>query len=138
MPATIYEKLFSRLADLIAFENAPEGSVFCATPRLVGDLAVYCHVSAAEGSMRIIEMADDNPKTGALPRPWLKIRVDVSNHIAEVLEVEDAFGYQIVYSAPMQINPRRPQINMFALNWLYMLAKFRTSEQHLETSPAAI
>ena len=64
MPATIYEKLFSRLADLIAFENAPEGSVFCATPRLVGDLAVYCHVSAAEGSMRIIEMADDNPKTG--------------------------------------------------------------------------
>lgn len=92
MRTTVYARLFDRLADLIpSLQSARAGAVFCAPPRIPDDMAVYCHIAAAEGDMRLIELADDNQKKGTvMPAPWLKLRVDMANKLAEVLEMEDS------------------------------------------------
>ncbi|WP_231113363.1 hypothetical protein [Pandoraea pnomenusa] len=109
MRTTVYARLFDRLADLIpSLQSARAGAVFCAPPRIPDDMAVYCHIAAAEGDMRLIELADDNQKKGTvMPAPWLKLRVDMANRLAEVLEMEDTFGYQVIYTGGSAVNPRR-------------------------------
>ncbi len=71
MRTTVYARLFDRLADLIpSLQSARAGAVFCAPPRIPDDMAVYCHIAAAEGDMRLIELADDNQKKGTvMPAP---------------------------------------------------------------------
>lgn len=126
MRTTVYARLFDRLVDLIpSLRSVPAGAVLCAPPRIPGDMAVYCHVAAVEGDMRLIELADDNVKRGeAMPVPWLKLRVDLANRMAEVLEMEDAFGYQVVYVGDRAVNPRRSQINLYITNWLQVMVNF--------------
>lgn len=139
MRATVYARLFERLTDLIPnMKNAQVGAVFYAPPRIAGDMAVYCHVAAVEGDMRLIELVDDNLKKGAVMQaPWLKLRVDVASNLAEVLEVEDAYGYQVVYTGDYTVNPRRAQINMFAMNWLQAMVNFELFFQPADVSVAA-
>lgn len=100
MRTTVYSRLFDRLADLIpTLRTAKAGAVFCAPPRNANDMAVYCHVAEVDGDMRLIELADDNITGGTvMPAPWLKLRVDMANKLAEVLEMEDTFGYQVIYT----------------------------------------
>lgn len=124
MTSTIFSKLYRRLAELLPIETAAEGFVFCAKPRHPEDLAVYCQVTSVNEHGMVIDLADDNAKCGAMPRPWVRFRVDVAQQIAEVLELEDSFGYQVVYTGNMQINPRRAQMNLYTINWLYMLNRF--------------
>jgi uncharacterized protein YqiB (DUF1249 family) len=139
MRTTVYDRLFDRLADLIpSLQSAHAGAVFCAPSRVPDDMAVYCHVAAAEGDMRLVELADDNQKRGAvMPVPWLKLRVDMANKLAEVLEMEDAFGYQVVYMGGNAVNPRRAQINVFAMNWLQVMVNFELCFQSADVSVAA-
>lgn len=139
MRTTVYARLFDRLADLIPnLQTAPAGAVLCAPPRIPGDMAVYCHIAAVEGDMRLIELADDNNRKGAvMPAPWLKLRVDVANRLAEVLEMEDAFGYQVIYTGGNCVNPRRAQINMYAMNWLQVMVNFELCFQPADVSVAA-
>lgn len=139
MRTTVYARLFDRLADLIPnLQTAPAGAVLCAPPRIPDDMAVYCHIAAVEGDMRLIELADDNNRKGAvMPAPWLKVRVDVANRLAEVLEMEDAFGYQVVYAGGNCVNPRRAQINMYAMNWLQVMVNFELCFQPADVSVAA-
>lgn len=67
--------------------------------------------------MRLIELADDDNKKGTvMPAPWLNLRVDMVNKLAEVLEMEDTFGYQVIYTGGNAVNPSRAQSNMFAMN----------------------
>ncbi|QOT82351.1 MULTISPECIES: hypothetical protein [Burkholderiales] len=139
MRTTVYARLFDRLADLIpSLQSAHAGAVFCAPPRIPDDMAVYCHIAAVEGDMRLIELADDNQKKGAvMPAPWLKLRVDMANKLAEVLEMEDTFGYQVIYTGGSAVNPRRAQINMFAMNWLQVMVNFELCFQPADVSVAA-
>lgn len=139
MRITVYTRLFDRLADLIPdLQTARAGAVFCAPPRIPDDMAVYCHIAAVEGDMRLIELTDDNNKKGAvMPAPWLKLRVDMTNKLAEVLEMEDTFGYQVIYMGGNAVNPRRPQINMFAMNWLQVMVNFELCFQPADVSVAA-
>ena len=59
MRTTVYARLFDRLADLIpSLQSARAGAVFCAPPRIPDDMAVYCHIAAVEGDMRLIELAE--------------------------------------------------------------------------------
>ena len=92
MRNTVYARLFDRLADLIpSLHSAPAGAVFCAPPRIPDDMAVYCHIADADGDMRLIELADDNIKSGTvMPAPWLRLRVDLANKLAEVAAGGDA------------------------------------------------
>lgn len=139
MRTTVYARLFDRLADLIpSLQSAHAGAVFCAPPRIPDDMAVYCHIAAVEGDMRLIELADDNQKKGTvMPAPWLKLRVDMANKLAEVLEMEDTFGYQVIYTGGSAVNPRRAQINMFAMNWLQVMVNFELYFQPADVSVAA-
>lgn len=137
---TVYARLFDRLADLIpSLQSARAGAVFCAPPRIPDELAVYCHIAAVEGDMRLIELADDNnQKKGTLmPAPWLKLRVDMANKLAEVLEMEGSFGYQVIYTGGGAVNPRRAQINLFAMNWLQVMVNFELCFQPADVSMAA-
>lgn len=139
MRTTVYARLFDRLADLIpSLQSTHAGAVFCAPPRIPDDMAVYCHIAAAEGDMRMIELVDDNQKKGAaMPASWLKLRVDMANKLAEVLEMEDIFGYQMIYTADSVVNPRRAQINMFAMNWLQVMVNFELCFQPADVLVAA-
>lgn len=139
MCTTVYARLFERLADLIPnLQTAAAGAVFCAPPRIVGDMAVYCHIAEVEGDMRLIELADDNKKgITVVPAPWLKLRVDMANRLAEVLEMEDTFGYQVIYIGVNSVNPRRAQINMFAMNWLQIMVNFELCFQPADMSVSA-
>ena len=88
--------------------------------------------------MRLIELADDNQKKGTvMPAPWLKLRVDMANKLAEVLEMEDTFGYQVIYTGGSAVNPRRAQINMFAMNWQQVMVNFELCFQTADVSVAA-
>lgn len=139
MRNTVYARLFDRLADLIpSLATAPTGAVFCAAPRVPDDMALYCHVAEAKGNMRLIELANDRT-TGdsVLPAPWLKLRVDVSTCLAEVLEMEDAHGYQAIYGGSNAANPRRAQINLFALNWLQVMVNFELAFRPADLPVAA-
>ncbi len=135
MRTSVYARLYERLTDLIPeLQSASTGLVLCATPRIPGDITVYCNIAAAEGQMRLIELADDTQnKVGVMPAPGLKLRVDLANKLAEVLEMEDVFGHQVIYSGG-DVNPRRPQINMLALNWLQVMVNFELSFQPTNVS----
>ena len=88
--------------------------------------------------MRLIELADDNIKSGTvMPAPWLKLRVDLASKLAEVLEMEDAFGYQVIYAGGKAVNPRRPQINLYAMNWLQVMVNFELCFQPADVPVAA-
>ena len=88
--------------------------------------------------MRLIELADDNQKKGTVMHaPWLKLRVDMANKLAEVLEMEDTFGDQVIYTGGSAVNPRRAQINMFAMNWLQVMVNFELCFQPADVSVAA-
>jgi len=140
MRTTVYARLFDRLADLIPnLQTMHAGMVLCAPPRIPGDMAVYCHIAAVEGDMRLVELADDNTRKGStvMPTPWLKLRVDMANGLAEVLEMENAFGFQSVYAAGGAVNPRRAQINVFAMNWLQVMVNFELCFQPADVSVAA-
>ncbi len=137
MRATVYARLFDRLTDLIPnVQTARAGTVFCALSRIPDDMAVYCHVSAVEGSMRLIELADDNGgrRGHPMPAPWLKLRVDVASGLAEVLEMEDSTGYQVIYIGGGAVSPHRPQINLFALNWLQVMVNFELRFQPVDVA----
>jgi uncharacterized protein YqiB (DUF1249 family) len=139
MRHTVYARLFERLADLIpGLQSARAGTVYFAPPSTLRDMAVYCHIAAVEGDMRLIELADDSEKKGAaMPAPWLSLRMDMSTKLAEVLEVEDSFGYQVIYAAGSEVNPRRAQINMHAMNWLQVLVNYELCFQPADVSVAA-
>jgi len=57
--------------------------------------------------------------------------------VAEVLEMEDTFGYQVIYTGGSAVNPRRAQINMFAMNWLQVMVNFELCFQPADVSVAA-
>ncbi|WP_459203470.1 hypothetical protein ACQVRV_00390 (plasmid) [Ralstonia pseudosolanacearum] len=139
MCQTVYARLFDRLADLIpSLQSAQVGAVFCAEPRVAGDMAVYCHVSQVQGDMRLIELADDRTKGDqVMPAPWLKLRVDLARRLAEVLEMEDVHGYEVIYVGDCDVNPRRSQINMFAMNWLQVMVSFELAFRSVDVPMAA-
>ena len=88
--------------------------------------------------MRLIELADDNQKKGTvMPASWLKLRVDMANKLTEVLEMEATFGYQVIYTGGSAVNQHRAQINMFAMNWLQVMANFELCFQPADVSVAA-
>lgn len=126
MRVTVYDRLFDRLTDLVPMlADAPAGAVFCAPARVEGAAAVYCHVLEREGDMCLIELADDRADGAAvMPSPWIMLRVDLARRLAEVLEVEDAFGYQVIYTRAHVVNPRRAQLNLHAVNWMQTLLNF--------------
>ncbi len=123
---TVYTRLFSRLNALIpGFRNINAGAVFSAQPRIDGEMTVFCYVTEEEGNMFLIELAGDRAiQSPELTSPWLKLRVDMTRQLAEVLEMEDAFSYQVVYVGAQAINSRRDHINLFAMNWLQVMKTF--------------
>jgi uncharacterized protein YqiB (DUF1249 family) len=123
---TVYTRMFERLNDLIpGFQSISAGAVFSAQPRIEGEVTIFCHVTEAEGNMLLIELSGDRTnKTPELISPWLKVRVDITKRLAEVLEMEDAFSYQVVYVGAQAVNSRRDQINLFAMNWLQVMKRF--------------
>lgn len=134
---TVYSRLFDRLADLIP-KLQTASAVFYAPPRTKGDLSVYCHISEVDGNLRLIELADDCTEGEAvMPKPWLKLRVDMANRLAEVLELEDSTGYQVVYFGGKAVNPCRAQINLFAVNWLQVLVQFELAFRPVDMPVAA-
>lgn len=139
MRNTVYGRMFDRLADLIpSLHSTPVGAVFYAPPRLPDDMAVYCSVSAINGDKLLIELAEDRSKDGkVMPARWLKLRASVAEGIAEVLEIEDVHGYQVVYHGHHVINPRRAQINLFAVNWLQTMVNFEVAFRPIEVQVAA-
>lgn len=126
MRNTVYARLYDRLALLVpTLSTAPAGAVFCAPRRTEGRMPVYCHIADRDGDMRLVELADDRAQGGAfLPAPALRLRVDVAARLAEVLELEDTFGYQVIYVGARAVNPRRSQVNLFAANRLQTLVNF--------------
>lgn len=139
MRNTVYARLFDRLADLIpSLGAARAGAVFCAAPRIEGDMAVFCHIAEVDGDMRLVELADDHKRGGTvMPAPWLKLRVDMAGRLAEVLEMEDVHGYEVVYTGGKTVNPRRAQINLFALNWLQVMVNFQVAFRPADVLVAA-
>ncbi|KVV25104.1 hypothetical protein WK78_03165 [Burkholderia cepacia] len=129
MRNTVYGRMFDRLAYLIpSFQTVRSGAVFYAAPRHADDMAVYCCVTALEGDGLMIELADDRTKDGKdIPAPWLKLRVSFAEHAAEVLELEDVHGYQVIYHGDHVVNPKRAQLNVFAVNWLQTLINFEVA-----------
>lgn len=120
MRNTVYARLYDRLAELIPhLDTAQAGAAFCALSRSRDELTVFCHVLDADQGMLLVELAMDRNQGGAvLPAPWMKLRVDTASRLAEVLEVENAQGYQVIYTGGQAAHPQRAQINLFALNWL--------------------
>lgn len=118
MQGTVYKRLFERLADLIPHLTTPrEGASFYAPPRVEGDIASYCTVSRVQGSIFELEIAQDTVVEGReQPAPWMVFRVDAAGGTAELLAVEDLWRYEVVYSDDGAPNPRRSQMNLFAIN----------------------
>ena len=124
MQTTIAARLFDRLADLIpSFATSGEGAVYYAPPRLEGDIASYCTVSKACGNgVFVLELSHDIVVKGVdEPAPWMEIRVDLNSRQAELLTVQDEWRYEVVYSESGAPNPKRTQLNLYAVNWLSMM-----------------
>lgn len=120
MPSTLYRRLYYRLCDLIPDLAHPvEGAAFCAPPRVDGDLTLYCAISNVSGALCDVEIAQ-----GALlnecgqPVQCMVFRVDVQAGFAELLTLEDQWRYEAAYSEGNTPNPRRAQMNVFAVNSL--------------------
>jgi hypothetical protein len=127
MQNTVFARLFGGLDTLIPnLQDARAGAVFYAPPRGKNEHAMFCSVSQVDGDMRLIELADDRVQRDGeiVPAPWLKLRVDMSNKIAEVLEMEYGNGYEAVYTGGKTVNPQRALINLFAVNWLQAMVNF--------------
>lgn len=121
---TIYDRLFDGLIKLIpGLKSIKSESYFCALPAIKGNMAVFCHVAEAEGGLYLIELAGNCNSISAISSPRIRLRVDMSNRQAEVMEMEDEFGYQSVYAATHVVNSRRKQINLFAMNWLQVFVQ---------------
>lgn len=118
MQGTLYKRLFERLTDLIPNLTAPrEGASFYAPPRVEGDIASYCTVSKVQGSVCEVEIAQDTLVNGReQPAPWMVFRVDSAAGVAELLAMEDQWRYEVVYAEDDTPNPRRSQMNLFAVN----------------------
>lgn len=134
MSNTVYARLYDRLSDLIpGLATAPEGGTFYAPPHLSGDMAIFCQVSAIEGRIRTIELADDHVIDGQpMPAPWITLRVDTVGQVAEVIALQDSFRYEVVYAGGNVVNPRKAQINLFAVNWLQVMLNLQVAFQAAE------
>ena len=118
MQGTLYQRVFDRLTDLIPNLTSPrEGASFYAPLRVDGGIASYCTVSKVEGSVCEVEIAQDTLVNGKeQPEPSMVFRVDSAAGVAELLVMEDQWRYEVVYAEDDTPNPRRSQMNLFAVN----------------------
>lgn len=131
MRNTVYARLFDRLFDLVPrLQSAPLGAVFVAPERTPGDVVFYCRLVQVEGEMRLVELFGKNTKhPSSAPLPWFRLRVDVANRLAEVLEMGDETGYRMPYA---NARLRRAQTNLYAVNWLQVMVNFELCFQHAD------
>ena len=124
---SVFARLFQRLSDLIPhIDSVKVGDAFYAPPRVVGDMAVYCTVSAADDGHLTLEMSHDHLVDNDLQAaPWMAFDVDLENKTAELLALLDARSY-IQSAEDGRVKHRRAQVNIFALNGLTVMLKIHS------------
>lgn len=135
MKSTIYSRLYQRLDDLIPnLTGLTEGGTFYASPRIEGDLSMYCTVAKVALPVIELELAHDEVVNGEeQPAPWMVFRVDTLNKTAELLAVQDEWRYEVIYSDADRPNPRRAPMNLFAVNWLTIMLNLHSVFQPIAT-----
>lgn len=131
MTSTIFSRLYERLDDLIPnLTGATEGSIFHASPRIEGDMSMYCTVAKVAMPVIELELAHDEIVDGKeatwKPAPWMVFRVDTLNRTAELLAVQDEWRYEVIYSETDRLNPRRVPMNVLAVNWLAIMINLQS------------
>ena len=115
MQSTVYHRLFERLNDLIPNLTSPlEDATFYAPPRLKGDVALHCTVCNVVGKVfKLAFSQDETIKT----KPWMVFCVNANDQTAELIVMQDPWAYELVLEN-CELNPRRSQMNVFAVNCL--------------------
>lgn len=118
--SSIYHRLFVRLSELVPnFDAATVGAVYYAPPRLAGDLAVTCSVSATGGGRMVLELVHDQMVNGQeAVAPWLIFSVDLAAHSAELIAAQDERNYTVASPGNPPTDSRRVSMNVYAHNWL--------------------
>lgn len=123
MQNTVSRRLFDRLSDLVPDISSPlEGANFYTPPRLKGETAIYCSVSKVQNDRFKLEIAHDTVTDGPIRvGQSLVFEVNPVDKTAVLVELEDQWRYEVVFSGTNAPNPRRSQLNVFAVNHLTML-----------------
>lgn len=118
MCSTIYQRLYGQLLDLVPGLREPaEGASYCAASVAPGDIALFCDVANVQGRTFDVAIAHDAMIAGqAQPAPWMCLRVDHGQRTAELIALEDRWSYETISAAGAAANPRRAQLNIFALH----------------------
>ena len=126
MESSVQGRMYARLTDLVPqLEQQPQGAIFFAAPKQKGDMSLYCNVNWRTEQLMDLEIAHDliDPTVPGetWPAPWLMFRLDVSKKTATLMAIQEGASYEVVQSDDGRVSPRRPQLNMFAANWLNIM-----------------
>ena len=121
--STVYARMYRHLEDLLpGLASHSEGASFYALPRIKGDWSLYCSVTKKTTVVMEIEIAHDQLIQGfESAAPWMTFTVDHLNQTAELLTFQDEHSYEVMRPAAAS-SAKRSNLNMFAVNWLHVLA----------------
>lgn len=120
---TVYARMYRHLEDLLpGLASHPEGASFYALPRIKGDWSLYCSVIRKTTDVMEVEIAHDQLIHGlASAAPWMIFGIDHLNRTAELLTFHDERSYEVMRPAAAP-TAKRSNLNIFAVNWLHVLA----------------
>lgn len=121
--STVYARMYLHLEDLLpGLAHHPEGASFYALPRIKGDWSLYSSITKKTTEVTEIEIAHDQLVHGSeSAAPWMIFSVNHLSRTAELLTFQDERSYEVMRPAGAH-STKRSNLNIFAVNWLHVLA----------------